>query len=112
MRAGCHRFNERLVTFMSDDRCAFCDRRADSAGMIEVMVRVDDVLDWLVGSQFLGLGDDGRRTDFVLWSFDQDKMIGKLGHDAVMTLAGEIPQSLPNFFNCDHCRCRCRWRLS
>src|SRR5262245_56079229 len=112
MRAGCHRFNERLVTFMSDDRCAFRDRRADSAGMIEVMVRVDDVLDRLVGSQFLGFGDDSRRTHFMLWSFDQDKMIGKLGDDAVMTLASEIPQSLANFFNCDHGRRGCWRRLS
>ena len=58
-------FVERLIDLMSDDRRALRDVSAQPAGMIEVMVRADHVLDRFAGNQLLGLGDHRQGTFFV-----------------------------------------------
>src|SRR5262249_45502373 len=107
-----HGFNERLISFVSDDGRALCYRIADSAGMVKVVVCVDHVFDRLIWPEFLGLGNHSSRPRFMLRGFDQYQMIRKLGNYAVVALPREIPEPFAHFFNVDHCRGGSRRRLS
>ena len=79
---------------MRDDRRAFGGKRAEAAGVVEVVMRVDDVLDRLVRCEFFHLRDDGEGAGVVLRSFDHDQMIDHFHQHAVVGTAGQIPDAV------------------
>ena len=55
---------------MGDDGRALGDEGPQAAGMVEMLVRVDDVPDRLVRNQLLGFLDDRERSRFTLRPLD------------------------------------------
>ena len=60
------RFDEKLAVVVGEDRDAFGANGGEPAGMIEVRMRVDDVLDPLVREQTLRFGDDRQAARLAL----------------------------------------------
>ena len=64
-----------LIHFMRDDGRALRDEGPKPARMVEVVVRVHDILDGFVGDQPLRFGDDRVCARIVLGSFDDDDVV-------------------------------------
>ena len=47
-----------LIRLVGHNGCAFINKRAQAAGMIEMRMRVDQVVDRLVGDKLLGFGNN------------------------------------------------------
>src|SRR6266446_7894019 len=80
----------RLVDLMRDDRSAFRHERPESARMIEVLMRVDHILDRLVRNQPLGFRDNRAGTLFTLWSLNYDDVILEVHRDARIATQDEV----------------------
>ena len=62
------------IGLVCNDGCALGDVGAKSAGMIEVVVRVHQVLNRLVGDELLDLGNDGKGSLFVLRPYTMNEL--------------------------------------
>ena len=67
-----------LVDLMSNDRGALSDERAQPAGVIEMSMRIDYILDGFVGDQPLGFRDDGQGALLALRTFHHDDAVLKI----------------------------------
>ena len=85
------------VVLMRDDLGdAAGDRVAHTAGVVEVMMRHDQLRDRLVRPQLLRPGPDGRHALGVV-RLDHHQVIVELDDQAVMRRAGDAPQPLGEF---------------
>ena len=82
--------NALLVSCVITDR-AVGSKRGEPAGMVKVLMRVDDIFDRLVRDELFRLLDHRDGPCVVLWTFDHDQVIAHFDQHAVMRAAGEIP---------------------
>jgi hypothetical protein len=99
--AGGDVFHERLVRLVGDDRQTLGHSATDPAGMIEMVVRVDDVSERLVRLDFPRLGDDREGAAVMPGRFDERQVIGEFDEQAVMRLSGEQPDPPGEFVSRD-----------
>ena len=76
----------------------FGGRGAQAAGVVEVVVGVDDVAHRLAGHELLRLGEHRQRAPVVQRAFHQDQVVFHLDRDAVMRAAGHVPDALGGLF--------------
>ena len=103
--------DERGVPLVRDHRKPFGNRRTDSAGMIEMVVAVDDVRERLARPQLARLGNHRKRACVVLRRVDEHQMIRELDERAVMGSPCEKPDASRHFFD-RHVRRLRRWGRS
>ena len=84
---------EGVVRLVGDDGGALGDVGAQAAGVVGVMVGVDDVADGLVGDPPADLGDDRERARLVLGRLDDGDEVGELDGDAVVAAARDAPDA-------------------
>ena len=70
---------------MRDHSRALREIRSKSAGMIEMMMRIDDIFDLLIRDQPVNFLDDGQRPGFVLWRFHHRDKILEFNQHAVVS---------------------------
>ena len=99
---------ERATRVLRDDRRAFTREGAHAAGVIEVVMAHDQVLDRLARHQLAGFRDDGQRPIVVQRSLGDDQVVLHLDHDAVVRAAGHVPHALRRLLRsaraCRDCR--------
>jgi len=78
-----------LVRLVRHDRRALREIRAQAAGVIEMMVRVDHVLNGLLGSESRGFCDHGKRAFFVVGRIHDRDVVLELDEKAVMRSASK-----------------------
>ena len=77
-------FEERLIRAVCDHRRALVDEWPQTAGMVEMRVRVDDVANRFGGKQLFRLRDDGTTPRFRLRPLDNDDVIAHPDRDVVV----------------------------
>src|ERR1019366_6768684 len=92
---------EILIQILSDDGGAEIDHGAKAAGVIEMMVGVDNFGKRLVGIELLDFGKQGERAGFTQRSFNQGNVISEFNEDAVVGAAGEVINAVGNLFRGD-----------
>ena len=70
----------------------------DTAGVIEMMVRIDQILNRFIRHELFDLGHDRRRTLITLRAFDDNKIILHFNQYAVMGTASNVPNSIRRLF--------------
>ena len=83
-----------LVGFMRNHGRALRKIRPQAAGVIEMMVRIHDVFDQLVGDQPICFLDDGQRPGFVLGRLHDSDEVLELHQHAVVSASAEQPDAI------------------
>src|SRR5437762_967531 len=79
---------------MRDDGCTLRKIRSKTAGMIEVVMRIHDILYWFVRNQPCHFSDHGKRTIFIKRRFDHRNIIAEVDREAVVGSAGDQPDAI------------------
>ena len=85
MRQGEQALEVRLVDLVRDDRGALVDEGAQTARVIDVVVRVDDVANRLAGNEPLRLGDDLVRARLALRPLEDDDVVAEVDGEGCVT---------------------------
>ena len=83
-------FEVRLVDLVRDDRRALRDEGPESARMIDVVVCVDDISDWLVRDEPFGFVDNRARSRLGLRSLDHDDVVLEIDRQGGIRREDEI----------------------
>ena len=79
-----------LVQLVREDGRPFGDGRPQAARVVDVAVRVDDVLDGLVRNQPFGFGDDREPTSLALPGFDDRDVVLEVDRDRRIASRNQI----------------------
>src|SRR5207244_13468010 len=90
VRKACRLLEIRLVQLVREDRRAFRDRGAQTARMIDMRVRVDDVGNRLVGNQPLRFGDDRLAARLALSALDDRDVILEVDRDSGIAAENQV----------------------
>src|SRR5437867_12272256 len=79
---------------MRDNSCAMSNVGAKSTRVIEVMMRVHDVLDRFARNELLHLPDYSQRPVFILRSLDHRNEVAELDSHTIVRSTADQPNSL------------------
>src|SRR5215831_7818309 len=84
MGRGSHLLDEALVAWRGDDRGSVGNEAPNTTGMIVVVMRGNQVSNWLAGHCFLDFGDHRLRALFAQRSIDEQHVIVESDKQAIV----------------------------